>query len=286
MDNRKTLVLYTFHKYDNNVNFFIKNGIFKDNNVDFIMIINDENLKIDVPDYVNVINRKNIGYDFGAWSDGLLINNLYKNYDYFIFANSSVIGPIVPKYYKNKWINIFLDGLTDTIKLYGSTINTCTGFTCNPNDDSHVQSYVFCMNRNTLDFLIKKEIFSQTNIISEYQNVVEYKEIRMSREIINNNWNIGCIFHHYDNIDFRNLDNVDKNIFLDNITVKKYYDENINPYEVIFVKEKYILNKPWINNYIHNIENFSTSNKQKNYWNLLMIIVVFGVLYLIIKKIN
>ena len=175
MNNRKTLVLYLFHTYNYNVEYFIRYGIFYDKYVDFIIIINDENIQIDVPTYVKVINRKNVGYDFGGWSDGLLINNLYKNYDYFIFANSSVIGPIVPKYYKNRWTNIFLDGLVDDIKLYGSTINTCTRFTCNPENDSHVQSYAFCVNKNTLEFLINKDIFSQTNVINDWDKVVEQK---------------------------------------------------------------------------------------------------------------
>ena len=40
------------------------------------------------------VKRNNIGYDFGGWSNALLTNDLYKNYDNFIFANSSVIGPL------------------------------------------------------------------------------------------------------------------------------------------------------------------------------------------------
>jgi len=303
MDNRRILVLYTFHEYNYNVDFFIKNGIFYDQNVDFIIIINNEYIKIDVPDYVKILNRKNIGYDFGGWSDGLLTNNLYKNYDYFIFANSSVIGPIIPKYYKNRWINIFLDGLVDDIKLYGCTINTCDKYTCDdPVNSAHVQSYVFCIDKNTLEYLISKEIFSQTNLISEYIEVVQQKEVKMSREIINNNWNIGCLFYHYNSIDFRNLSNINKNIFLHDITSMKYYDQIVHPYEVIFVKDKYISNKNWLYNYIDKIEyipeqynniiyvgkdiivedNVNTSNHI--YWKILLIIIISIITYIIINK--
>jgi hypothetical protein len=246
---QKTLVLYTFHIYNDNVEFFIKKGIFKDDNIDFIFIINDPKLKVNVPDYVKIINRENKGYDFSAWSEGLLKNNLYMNYDNFIFANSSVIGPILPTYYKGKWTDIFLDGLTDTIKLYGCTINTCGISSCNPELDTHIQSYVFCTDRIGLDILINKEIFSLTNQINKYEDVVINKEIRMSREIINSNYNIGSLLMHYKNIDFRKK-NFNIKLFDDLTIGKKYYGNYLNPYEVIFIKEKYIEDREYVNNYM------------------------------------
>ena len=95
-----------------------------------------------VPSYVKTLYRDNIGYDFGGWSDALLIDNLYKNYDNFICINSSVIGPFIPSYYNEKWTDIYLKGLLQpNVKLFGSTINTC----CNPIITSHVQSYIFSM---------------------------------------------------------------------------------------------------------------------------------------------
>jgi len=249
LKSKSTLVLYTFHKYDKNVEYFIKNGIYYDRNVDFIFIINNKHLKVDCPDYVKVINRENTGYDFAAWSEGLLTNNLYKNYDTFIFVNSSVIGPIMAPYYNGKWTDIFISGLSDTVKLYGATINTCGLYSCNKADnDSHIQSYAFCTDKIGIKILINAEIFSLTNQISKYEDVVQKKEIRMSREIINKNYNIGCIFNYYKDIDFRNIKT---NKLLSDLThSKNYYNEYLHPYEVVFIKDKYIHNKDWINQYI------------------------------------
>ena len=56
---------------------------------------------------MKVLFRDNIGYDFGGWSDALLLNDLYKNYDYFLFVNSSVIGPFIDNYLKIKWTDIY-----------------------------------------------------------------------------------------------------------------------------------------------------------------------------------
>ena len=278
VNNSKTLVLYLFHEYNYNVKYFIKNGIFKDDNVDFILICNNEKIKLTSSNNIKVLNRKNIGYDFGGWSDGLFTNDLYKNYDNFIFVNSSVLGPILPEYYKTKWTDIFINGLTDDIKLYGSTINICTINNCDPIKYSHVQSYAFCVDRSTLDFLITKEIFSTSNVISKWKDVVFNKEIRMSQEIIKNGWNIGCLLKNYKNIDFRFPDknpqkyNID---YLNNPTTYKYFNEYLHPYEVIFIKDKYYMNKKWINSYIE--------HRKYKIFNLLWIQKIHDLLYLLEK---
>jgi hypothetical protein len=144
--NNKLLVLYVFHEYNNRVEQFFQKAIFNDKNVDFIVIINNLKLKLQYnafPSNVKFFIRDNIGFDFGGWSDALLTNNLYKNYKYFIFVNSSVLGPFINSDYKGNWTDIFINGLQENnIKLFGSTINTLR----NPRDASHVQcsiTYIF-----------------------------------------------------------------------------------------------------------------------------------------------
>ena len=198
--NSKTLVLYAFHEYNSRVLNFINNCIFYDEDVDFLVIANSLNSTFDVPEYVKVLNRENIGFDFGAWSHGLLHDNIYKNYDYFIFINSSVIGPYLPMYYSGNWTDIFIEGLTNEIKLFGCTINCNIIFN---NGIPHVQSYCFSMNKETLEFLIAEDIFSISNYASTMNEAIYLKEIRMSSLIINNGWNIGCLMKYYNGIDFR-----------------------------------------------------------------------------------
>jgi hypothetical protein len=45
----KTLVLYVFHEYNIRVEKFIKNAIFFDKNIDFIVISNNKNNKFTFP---------------------------------------------------------------------------------------------------------------------------------------------------------------------------------------------------------------------------------------------
>ena len=151
----KLLVLYVFHIYNDRVKHFINNCIFYNENIDFIIISNNKNNNFEAPIYVQKLFRNNKGFDFGGWSEALLKNNLYKNYDNFIFLNSSVIGPFLPSDYKGNWTDIYVNGLQNNVKLFGSTINTCN----DPLNKSHVQSYIFSMNKNTLEYLINCEIF-------------------------------------------------------------------------------------------------------------------------------
>ena len=214
---------------------FINNAIFKDEEIDFIIICNDKNINFICPEYVKKFYRDNIGYDFGGWSDALLTDDLYKNYDNFICVNSSVSGPYVPSYYKGKWTDIYIDGLQNNVKLFGSTINTCY----QPEIKSHVQSYIFSMDKETLEYLIKCEIFSKTNYTKTFIDTVIYKEILMSRKIIENGWNIGCLLPCYKNIDFTfsskqfweyRIENMDDLMYPCHRNVKW------NEYQLVFIK--------------------------------------------------
>jgi lipopolysaccharide biosynthesis protein len=236
----KLLVLYVFHDYNNRVDHFINNCIFDDPNVDFILISNNKNNRCNVPDNVKTLFRDNIGYDFGGWSDALLTDNLYANYDNFIFVNSSVIGPFIPSYYRNKWTDIYINELQNNIKLFGSTINTCK----DPMNKAHVQSYIFSMDKITLEYLIKCEIFSTTNYAKTFNDAINQKEILMSRKIIENNWNIGCLMDYYKNVDFTFKSKMPEeyNIkFLDDVMFKEYKNILWNEYQLVFIKGNRIL---------------------------------------------
>mgnify|MGYP000713289737 CR=1 FL=1 len=188
-----------------------------------------------MPDYVKKLFRDNIGFDFGGWSEALLIDNLYKNYDNFIFVNSSVIGPFLPPDYKGNWTDIYVNGLQNNVKLFGSTINTID----KPLTKSHVQSYIFSMNKTTLEYLINCEIFSITNYAKTFRDAIYNKEILMSREIIKNNWNIGSLLSYYKDVDFtfKNKKPLEYKIkFMNDIMKQNYKDKIWNIYEIVFIK--------------------------------------------------
>jgi len=240
---KKLLVLYVYHIYNDRVKHFIDNCIFYHENVDFIIIANTNKYEnthiVNVPNKKNIkmLFRKNIGYDFGGWSDALLLNNLYENYDNFIFANSSIIGPFLNPDFKGKWTDIYINGLKNNVKLFGSTINTLG--VSNVEKYAHVQSYIFSMDKITLKYLIKCSIFSMTNYAKTFESAIHDKEILMSRKIIKNNWNIGSLFKYYENIDFTfnsKKKHEYKITFFDDIMYPNYKNKLWNEYEVVFIK--------------------------------------------------
>ena len=233
----KTLVLYVFHQYNERVGYFLKNCIFEDVNTDFIVISNNQNTMLNVPTYVKTLHRDNIGYDFGGWSEALLTNDLYKNYDTFIFVNSSVVGPFIPSYYNGKWTDIYINGLKNNVKLFGSTINTCG----KPLVLSHVQSYIFSLDKTTLEYLIKCNIFSTVNHPQSFQDCIDQKEVRMSRKILGNNWNIGSLQPYYKDVDFtfRSKNPKECNneyLFFDDIMYQEFRNSVWSEYELVFIK--------------------------------------------------
>ena len=242
----KTVVLYVFHEYNERVRSFFQDCIFKDASVDFMVISNKKNIVLDVPEYVKTLHRDNIGYDFGGWSDALLTDNLYENYDKYIFVNSSVIGPFVPSYYEGRWTDIYLNGLKNNVKLFGSTINTCG----KPLTVSHVQSYIFAMDRPTLKYLIDCGIFSMKNYETNFQDCIFQREVLMSRKIIENDWNIGSLQPYYKDVDFtfrsekpREIQN--ESLFLDDVMYPQFRNSVWNEYELVFIKGNRVsLQKP------------------------------------------
>jgi len=227
----KVLVLYVFHEYNDLVKNFINNGIFCDASTDFIIICNNKNIMFDVPFYVKKIIRENIGYDFAGWSEALLKDNLYKNYEKFIFVTSSAYGPFLKN--EGRWTDVYLNELKHNIKLFGSTINTCE----DPLNKAHVQSYIFAMNKETLEYLIKCEIFSITKYATTFDENIWNKQVAMSRKIVENGWNIGSLLPHYKNIDFTaaNFSYYNMN-FLNDIMHNEHRNVLWNEYQLVFVK--------------------------------------------------
>ena len=235
----KTLILYVFHEIKNEVKDFINKAIFEDDDYKFAIICNSKRIfKLDIiPNYVLYFERENVGFDFGGWSYGLLTNDLYKNFDRFIFVNSSVSGPYLPPYFKGKWPEVLLSGLTDDIKLYGPTINTWNEVGKFQENCAHVQSYVFVTDRIGLDILINTGIFSLTFNEENFHNTIVCREIRMSREIISAGYNIGCLMRYYDGIDFRKQSEYTNFIWHgDFIYQRPWYEYHLTPYEIVFIK--------------------------------------------------
>lgn len=233
------LVIYTFHEPGPLPEAFIEKAIFKDEYVDFLVVYNHPSEKIPykLPKYVKKLYRKNLGFDFGAWSYGLEHDKNYEKYDYFIFANASVEGPHVsPNSFFKKWTDYYVNGIKENIHLFGSTINCADLSTqINPSKIAHVQSYVFCLDRKAVKYLRECKIFDTENYMKDKIDTIIYKEIEMSRKIIEKGWNIGCLHKYYRGTNFIDLSKNTIQYLGDVMTVSS---RNVlwTPEELVFIK--------------------------------------------------
>ena len=245
IENPKCVCIFAYYeknkKYQENLIYFLEKGIL--DQVDYYIVINGK-CTVSIPDRSNitVIKRENNGFDFGAWN--YCINNfINKQYDYYIFINSSVRGP----YLKDKntnWVGEFLKLFnTKDVKLVGTSINIYTNrgekdkirnIFNHDGPYTHVQSMFFILDNESFNFLKNNDFFNKDYY--NFNDLIINKEIGMSQYILKNNWNINCILSNYINYDYRL---VNKNFNFSNENPYHsvgYFGKSINPYEVIFYK--------------------------------------------------
>jgi len=164
-----------------------------------------------------------------------------------MFLNTSVRGPFIPQYVNMKWYEPFINMIKDDVKLVGTTINILNSPTQISNifenysgfkrPHTHVQTQFFAMDRECLDFLVSKELFST----KDYHNFLEFiaaKEILMSQLVLHNGWNINAVLAEYNGLDYRTLKE-DKNFSgyeHDPCFPNTCFGRSIHPYECIFIK--------------------------------------------------
>lgn len=156
LDNRSNdiLVIYSYSETSfsrANILFFIAHGLHA--YADFLFVINGESdIDLLIPEAatnIKVIKRNNTCFDLG--SSGQILNaddqKLVKKYKKFILMNSSLRGPFLPTWATECWTDLFVDKISDEIKLVGSTYGC--GFS------NHVQSMVLATDRIGLETLLK-----------------------------------------------------------------------------------------------------------------------------------
>jgi hypothetical protein len=248
----KVLVLYCYYEkntlYQENLQYFLKHGL--DDDHDYVFIING-GISVAIPEKPNItiIKRHNSDFDFGAYSAAINTLQNHDKYGFFFFINTSVRGPFLPPYYKQRWVDPFLDLFRDNneVKLVGTTINilntmsketrTFKSLMGYDRPYTHVQSQMFAMDRECLDYLIQKEFFKQ-KAERNFMKFIALREILMSQLVLRNGWNVSCLIPEYKHNDFRNVKtdinpssrNGDPNF------PNACFNRTIHPYEVIFIK--------------------------------------------------
>jgi hypothetical protein len=236
----KTVIIYTYctsPSNDYNLSFFAKKELSYKEDIDYIIVINGHTTSVELPTLPNLylIRRDNVGFDYGGHNAALeFIKLLKKEYDYYFFMNSGVIGPIIPHYFKEKhWSSIFIEKITDKVKLVGTTI-VCLPHTDDGGYGPKVEGFFFMTDKIGLDAMVaQKTIFCDHP--TKYSVIVN-GEYGMSNCIFKNGYSVDCMISKYQGVDWTDVSNYNMNNNMHPSRTNSFYGTSLNPYELIFHK--------------------------------------------------
>jgi len=235
---RPTLCYYAYFEkdesYKKNLQFFLDHGI--NDAMDYVFIVNGTST-VTFPklDNIEVLYHENTGFDFGSYAYAMnSAKHRWRDYDYFVFLNTSVRGPYTIRYrdYKH-WQDVFTTKLNAETKLVGTTINAWPVTIYKP----HVQGQMFALDKECLRMLLNEtEVFRDAD--RSYWEVVHESEIGMSQAVLNHGWKITCLASKYQGVDYKRIaadvnptsNNGDPNF------VGAYWGGTVDALDIMFIK--------------------------------------------------
>ncbi|SHO33463.1 Protein containing Rhamnan synthesis F domain [Cedratvirus A11] len=241
----RNLVIYSYFETFSskaNLEFFNNYGLYEKQDTDYCLVVNGGICTVNLsPRWNLTVLRENKGHDFAAWKQGLDAFKL-EDYDYFVFLNDTVVGPLGERH----WIKTFTQRLDQETKLCGISINCLhvekfnlynpktplSGKVC-----PHVQSMLWCTDRLGLE--IVGPLLSDDTVYSK-DELVAKKEIGLSQAFLSSGYNITCILPPYQ-VDYRSKEHFlntfngrDGDVFFP----QAYFNKDIDPLQSIFFKNK------------------------------------------------
>ncbi len=244
-----TLVIYHYFESSpqraENLLFFLDHGVSQ--NVDYIFIISGEcSCVIPSLSNIRVAYVGNSGSDFIDYVDliGMISSG---DHSAFIFVNCTMLGPF---YLRDltPWEQIFTSRLDSDTKLTGVSLNLLppAGYHSGAYEARykskppfpHVQTMLFALQRDTLEFLIESGFFTVPDRhISRDDLIVDF-ELRLSTLVLEAGGAIDCILPGYDKVYLNNTiidPNPSANLG-DPWFPGAYFNRSIHPYESVFFK--------------------------------------------------
>jgi len=177
--------------------------------------LSEDTLKVIKPYCKDIIVKKNIGYDFGAWKTGLdYIGENINHYESLILCNDSVYGP-------------FFD-LENIFKKMG-TYNLWS-MTDNYEIEYHLQSYFMVYTKNAFSHDTFKTFWGNFKIYEDKQTLIEHNEISFSQDMMN----CGLKYNSYYSVQNKNYVNV----------LQYHWDTLIQEYQFPFIKKELLKRNP------------------------------------------
>lgn len=233
----RTLIVVAYYQTPStylNLLYFLRHGIVQTDRCDYIIVVHGESTVV-FPPTVKVLRRPNRGYDFGAHAAALASVN-HREYDFFIFMNASVIGPLVePPARPTEWV----DTIRERYRRRPDTGILGTTLVCLPPWDAggegpRVEGFFWCVNLPRLELLL-----TEGTILRDHptkRSAIVEGEYGLSRCMLRHGLNLDCLLRRYEGIDWRDRSTWGANDRRHPSRAGSFYGGSVDPYEVMFHK--------------------------------------------------
>lgn len=253
-DSLRPLILYAYAESEparSSLTFFLEKGLH--GGADFVFIFNGETDAASlVPAHPNIqiVHRENKCFDLGGMGEVLRKDDLWKRYKRFITLNASIKGPFLPRYARTAcWSDIFLDRITETVKLVGTTVN------CEPSP--HVQSMLWATDDIGMGILLDPALAHSVpqedhwgtvddpvglSFCHETMSAAIHTELGSTRLITSQGYKVDVLMTAFElsaGGDIEEYCRVGQ--FEDVLYDGKYYGSNVHPYETVFLKSNRLI---------------------------------------------
>lgn len=250
---KKTLILYLYREDKQtklNLDFFLKNAIIQSNLYTYLFIINDHICSLDIPTSDNIlVLKKENSYDLSSYKEALEFTG--KNFDYFVFLNSSCVGPFLPVYESTPWPELFTSQLNNTVKLIGPIAEIPKDNFGSKSIEEHkfvkkeeagvpfIHTYMFAVDIEGLLILEKYNAFNEEKI-TRFELVHIYERL-ITSSLLNEGFKVKCLLYKFKNVDLSDKRNWNfklwsKNRITDPEIPSNYNGIDVHPFELIFFK--------------------------------------------------
>ena len=162
-----------------------------------------------------IIVKKNIGYDFGAWKTGLdYLGDGLKQYENLILCNDSVYGPLFD-----------LDTIMTSMRPY-----EFWAMTDNYEIEYHIQSYFIVYSKTAFTHPVFQTFWENFKIYEDKQTLIEHNEIGFSQAMMNT----GLSYNSYYSVKDKNYVNV----------LQYHWDTLITEHQFPFIKKELLKRNP------------------------------------------
>ena len=164
----------------------------------------------------DIIVKKNVGYDFGAWKSGIdYLGQTLESYETLILCNDSAFGPLQP-----------LEPIFDKMQKYD--VWTMSD---NMEISYHLQSYFMVYSKKAFRSPTFQDFWTNFKIYHDKQTLIEHNEIGYSQDLIDSGLHYGA---YYSVVEHQNYVNV----------LQYYWDDLITKHHFPFVKKEVLTRNP------------------------------------------